>query len=635
MPVFLLSFIFLLSLIASDAAVINGGCIRVTPTSETSYSDSNCQVPIFNGQNEFSSGYPGGQGGSRGGNGGTGNGGGYGNGGYGGGNGGGWTAPGGLGVSGPAIVRNIQTGVNGVMNYYASLQYAAAERAALYSNIPYDRGMTTSQQNAERAKETQKRTEKAQQESLAMMQRLNEEIRQHSEPILAELREEHKKFDDSLANLREAALQDEQRRTQRTLQREEQDQERRKANQANADANQLDANGLLQRLSEQDERLKDRVLSTSSVRPYGKMMRKTLNQALSIKAKEPNLSKAYQDADMAIELLLEADELFAQTQDSYQSVLAGRKIEQGVRLVKSLAGEEFNESLSPELQKQWGLPAVDGTTFEGAEIIAVVKEASGQAVIFEDEILHFHFASAVQQASADANDGDTRSVLASVNRAWAVVDYAKGFTRGLADFTVDTVTGVASLVRHPVDSAQAIYNSVVNYDKTFDAIHEAMKQIWNEYDDYTPEQKGHLHAKITAEILSTVLPVGAIKNAAKAARAAKLAKAAEKVVGKLMPLSEASVSAYEAAKAGGKHHQWFNLYQQKAVKELEKGIKSIKKQIEAHEAKIIDPKKHVTDWNKLDPRHQHDLVNKKWPSDIIRQQEQLNILEELLKSRQQ
>ncbi len=66
-------------------------------------------------------------------------------------------------------------------------------------------------------------------------------------------------------------------------------------------------------------------------------------------------------------------------------------------------------------------------------------------------------------------------------------------------------------------------------------------------------------------------------------------------------------------------------------REIEKGIRSIKKQIAEHEAKIANPEKHIGDWSKLDPRKQSDLVNRKWPGDIARQKEQLGILKELSK----
>jgi hypothetical protein len=46
---------------------------------------------------------------------------------------------------------------------------------------------------------------------------------------------------------------------------------------------------------------------------------------------------------------------------------------------------------------------------------------------------------------------------------------------------------------------------------------------------------------------------------------------------------------------------------------------------------IANPEKHIPNWKSLDPRQQKALIDKKWPSDIQRQTEQLEILEGLLK----
>lgn len=57
----------------------------------------------------------------------------------------------------------------------------------------------------------------------------------------------------------------------------------------------------------------------------------------------------------------------------------------------------------------------------------------------------------------------------------------------------------------------------------------------------------------------------------------------------------------------------------------------MKKEIAEHTDKIANPEKYIPDFKKLDPRQQEALLNKKWPSNIARQLEQLNILEGLLK----
>jgi hypothetical protein len=71
-------------------------------------------------------------------------------------------------------------------------------------------------------------------------------------------------------------------------------------------------------------------------------------------------------------------------------------------------------------------------------------------------------------------------------------------------------------------------------------------------------------------------------------------------------------------------------YAGKSPVELQKGIASIERQIAEHEAKIANPEKFIEGWSALDPRQQQALITKKWPSDIQRQSEQLDILKGLL-----
>lgn len=95
----------------------------------------------------------------------------------------------------------------------------------------------------------------------------------------------------------------------------------------------------------------------------------------------------------------------------------------------------------------------------------------------------------------------------------------------------------------------------------------------------------------------------------------------------------AGKGAYEAAKGGGKHAGYLKNYANKPTPEIKKAIESQKKVIAEHRDKIANPEKHIPDFKKLDPRQQEALVTKKWPGDIQRQSEQLDILEGILKSR--
>jgi hypothetical protein len=85
--------------------------------------------------------------------------------------------------------------------------------------------------------------------------------------------------------------------------------------------------------------------------------------------------------------------------------------------------------------------------------------------------------------------------------------------------------------------------------------------------------------------------------------------------------------------SGGKHAGFFKNYLGRSTPEIERGIVSIEKQIAEHQAKIRNPAAYIDDWATLDPRQQQALLNNKWPGDIARQQEQLEILHGILGSR--
>lgn len=91
-----------------------------------------------------------------------------------------------------------------------------------------------------------------------------------------------------------------------------------------------------------------------------------------------------------------------------------------------------------------------------------------------------------------------------------------------------------------------------------------------------------------------------------------------------------SKSPYQIAKEGGKHAGWLKQYQGKSPNELKRGISSFKKQITKHKGYIKNPASKVKGWEKLPHRQQRGYL-KKWSKDIIRQQEQKEILEGILK----
>lgn len=89
-------------------------------------------------------------------------------------------------------------------------------------------------------------------------------------------------------------------------------------------------------------------------------------------------------------------------------------------------------------------------------------------------------------------------------------------------------------------------------------------------------------------------------------------------------------NAYQIAKEGGKHAGFLRNYVGRSVDQIRKGISSIEQLIAEHRDKVANPEKYIPNFRELDPRQQEALLTRKWPADIQRQTEQLEILKGLL-----
>ena len=88
---------------------------------------------------------------------------------------------------------------------------------------------------------------------------------------------------------------------------------------------------------------------------------------------------------------------------------------------------------------------------------------------------------------------------------------------------------------------------------------------------------------------------------------------------------------YETAKAGGPHHGWMEKQRTLPAVKLLKSIRSLEKQIAQHQQWIENPYlKVLTDI----PAEERDYyVTTKWPNDIARQRQQIEIITGVLNER--
>ncbi len=91
--------------------------------------------------------------------------------------------------------------------------------------------------------------------------------------------------------------------------------------------------------------------------------------------------------------------------------------------------------------------------------------------------------------------------------------------------------------------------------------------------------------------------------------------------------AEAAKDAYEVAKAGGKHSGMLDNYGRRPPSQVAKAIRSIEATIQEHLQKITDPAQAKLEkpWVEMSPAEQQRAIND-WTRDIIRNQEELNVL---------
>ena len=231
------------------------------------------------------------------------------------------------------------------------------------------------------------------------------------------------------------------------------------------------------------------------------------------------------------------------------------------------------------------------------------------------------------------------------NREFAKLDKNLGVNRGefwtlndmrnmqnLDDSNHNIQTKINSLIQYGLDKEQVAKNLKNNAE--FRALTKDGMNEFNKIYDAEKEKVDKTNTLIdniatTAEIIGAgVIGVAGIENTIKNSSKKIVKDTVENNVKK-----QITNDAYEIAKSGGKNSGFYKNYLDKSTKEIEKGIKSLEKQIQEHTDKISNPQKYIKDFDKLDVRQQENLINKKWNSDIARQKEQKQILEQILQER--
>lgn len=246
----------------------------------------------------------------------------------------------------------------------------------------------------------------------------------------------------------------------------------------------------------------------------GETIRANLNEALGYLATGTHAGnqKATQQLVLSIGMLAESDQNMASgdTLHGYRLLNRARTLldfaTTNPRLVQYGAYR-----VSQAARSKFGIDG-DGSSFEGYELLSIANRLARETQIETNPQLHFLATTSLQQADALQKSGRTVEFLRNIDIAWAAFDYAKGVGKGVVDFAYDFATGIYQLVRHPADSAQAIYVAVVNYDRTYEVIAHKVEEVIDSYPTMSNEEKGRLHGRLALELGSMLIGVGAIRG---------------------------------------------------------------------------------------------------------------------------
>jgi len=91
-------------------------------------------------------------------------------------------------------------------------------------------------------------------------------------------------------------------------------------------------------------------------------------------------------------------------------------------------------------------------------------------------------------------------------------------------------------------------------------------------------------------------------------------------------------SAYEIAKAGGRHAGLLRIYQAKSTAEIQRAVRSYERQVAMHRQKMHSPEQFIQAWDQKSSRVQQALL-RHWQEDRVRNQELADIMRGILQER--
>lgn len=116
-----------------------------------------------------------------------------------------------------------------------------------------------------------------------------------------------------------------------------------------------------------------------------------------------------------------------------------------------------------------------------------------------------------------------------------VLNNSLAFAKGAVDGATDMVEGLAQVVLHPIDTAEALITAVYHYDKTYEALKKSLDDNWQAYLAGTEEERSAIYGRIGFEVVSALVPVSKVAQIRRVRQASKMAQKIMVEVGEKIP----------------------------------------------------------------------------------------------------
>ena len=83
----------------------------------------------------------------------------------------------------------------------------------------------------------------------------------------------------------------------------------------------------------------------------------------------------------------------------------------------------------------------------------------------------------VEKLQSLSNYESLTSYNRELDNAYAVLDMAKGLTKGLYIGAGSLVSGTIEMVSHPIDTASALGSALYNYEKTYEIVVDSINRV--------------------------------------------------------------------------------------------------------------------------------------------------------------